>query len=227
MEILKRSNCLDCHAFSGSGLEERVPEGSTIVHQVMAPDLAHVRNRLSLDILLKWLDDPVSIKKDAIMPKTNLSEEERVHVSAALFHHPLLKEEVKPLVPLSNLERSVFYAEVEHAVFKKICWHCHSKPSDVNGGDAGPGNTGGFGYAGVKLDLGSYEGILHGKGGQSILETKDGEESLLVQVLLQRHTELNANTVDVVLGMPLGLEPLSMEDIQLVRTWVAQGARKE
>jgi len=45
----------------------------------------------------------------------------------------------------------------------------------------------------------------------------------LVAALLARHDETRAVPRDAVRGMPLGLSPLSAEDIQLVESWVAQG----
>lgn len=124
---------------------------------------------------------------------------------------------------LPVLTRPVSYAEVEAAVFHKVCWHCHSDPAG-NNGDGGPGNTGGLGYDGVGLDLGTRSGILRGKQTpdghrQSII---DGPEPVLLTVLWRRHQEL-AGTFSPRPGMPLGFPPLSPEQIQLVESWIAQG----
>jgi hypothetical protein len=46
----------------------------------------------------------------------------------------------------------------------------------------------------------------------------------LVSVMLARHVEAQGGEVPGVLGMPLGLQPMALEEIQLVETWIAQGA---
>ena len=43
--------------------------------------------------------------------------------------------------------------------------------------------------------------------------------------MLARHVELAGGEVPGLLGMPLGLQPMRLEEIQLVETWLAQGAR--
>ncbi len=45
----------------------------------------------------------------------------------------------------------------------------------------------------------------------------------LVRALVARHDEENGGETSDVRGMPLGYDPLSREDIQLVETWAAQG----
>lgn len=49
--------------------------------------------------------------------------------------------------------------------------------------------------------------------------------ALLVRALLARQDEEAGQPVLDVRGMPLGLPALDPEDIRLVETWVAQGAR--
>jgi hypothetical protein len=44
----------------------------------------------------------------------------------------------------------------------------------------------------------------------------------LVSVLMARHAEVRGHQVEGVRGMPLGLPPMSLEDIQLVESWIAQ-----
>jgi hypothetical protein len=115
---------------------------------------------------------------------------------------------------------------VSKKVLHKICWHCHSQP-DFARGDGGPGNTGGFGFTARKLDLSSYESIASGylsRGGerQSAFSKGTSGEPRLLEVLLARQREERGIIGDV-RGMPLGLPPLSAEDIQLVETWIAQG----
>jgi hypothetical protein len=45
----------------------------------------------------------------------------------------------------------------------------------------------------------------------------------LVKALLARYDEESGSATGEVRGMPLGYEPIAMEDIQLVETWIAQG----
>jgi hypothetical protein len=44
-----------------------------------------------------------------------------------------------------------------------------------------------------------------------------------VRALLARHAEERGAATGEVRGMPLGYPALSLEDIQLVETWIAQG----
>lgn len=47
-----------------------------------------------------------------------------------------------------------------------------------------------------------------------------------MRALLARYDEENGAETGAVRGMPLGYDPLSLEEIQLVETWVAQGRPK-
>ena len=40
---------------------------------------------------------------------------------------------------------------------------------------------------------------------------------------MARHREVEGEPIDGVTGMPLGLPPVPLEDIQLVESWIAQG----
>jgi hypothetical protein len=49
----------------------------------------------------------------------------------------------------------------------------------------------------------------------------------IVEALVARHREVeNPTEHGGVRGMPLGMPPLSFEDIRLVESWIAQGARR-
>ncbi len=134
----------------------------------------------------------------------------------------------KPDVParLPVLERAVTYAEVSTKVFRDTCWHCHAVP-DFARGDGGPGNSGGFGFKPRGLELSSYTGISEGSfddAGErrSIFAKLPDGTPRVVAHLMARHSEV-AGSVGAVRGMPLGLPPLTLEQIQLVESWVAQG----
>ena len=153
-----------------------------------------------------------------------------------------VREAAPAEVPL--LDRPVTFDEVYDEVIGRVCIHCHMNP-EANGGEGGPGNTGGLGFEGSGLDLESWEGLLRGvrRDGEwrSILESPaPGEPPLLLASVLRRRTEAArdlrlpyADAPDATeavgpdlnaLGMPLGLPPLSDEHVSLVKTWLAQGA---
>ena len=95
-------------------------------------------------------------------------------------------------------------------------------------GDGGPGNTGGFGFAPRKLNLASYSGVAgglldaHGERQSAFAKTSDGTPRL-VAAMMARYAEEAGKPSSEVRGMPLGLPPLPLEEIQLVESWIAQG----
>jgi hypothetical protein len=99
---------------------------------------------------------------------------------------------------------------------------------DFARGDGGPGNSGGFGFAPRGLDVSSYSGISAGSFDETgerrsiFAELPDGTPRIIAH-LLARHAERAGTIVDGIRGMPLGLPPLPLEEIQLVDTWIAQG----
>jgi cytochrome c2 len=235
-KVLEDGGCMVCHRMTGVDPVPAQPVPVEVDPMVMAralklaPDLRYVRDRYRPSALKRWLADPSSVKTDAAMPKIPLDEQQIADVSAFL-----LTAELAPLEPaavpdrLPVLSRAVSYEEVHDRVFGRICRHCHSDPSVVAGG--GPGFTGGFGFDGRKLDLSSYEGIVAGSlddEGQrrSVLEPLADGTPRLVAHLWARHAESMGRPRDDVRGMPLGLPPLALEDIQLVETWIAQGAKR-
>jgi hypothetical protein len=89
-------------------------------------------------------------------------------------------------------------------------------------------STGGFGFKPRKIDFSSYQGIQSGgvdPQGQRVSLFAPTSEGLprLVAALVARAREDAGHESDEVRGMPLGLPPLSAEQIQLVESWVAQG----
>lgn len=222
-ELFVGRGCTECHAFGGADLPAR-PRPPSLAAR-LAPDLRHTRARMAPAALVAWLSDPAALKPDTLMPKPALDEAERLDVAAFVLEAPLAPPPpVTPPARLPLLERRVGYEEVQARVFKRVCWHCHSDPEPV-GGDGGPGNTGGFGFAGVGLDLGTHAALLRGKrGGQDVLAPDASGVPRIVAVMLARHVEAQGGEVPGVRGMPLGLQPMSLEEIQLVESWIAQGA---
>ncbi len=223
-ELFLDRGCTSCHAFGGAELPAR-PRTPGLASR-LAPDLRHTRARMTPHALLTWLGDPAALKPDTLMPKPALDEAERLDVAAFLLEAPLAPPPpVTAPARLPLLERRVAYEEVERRVFKRVCWHCHSDPAPV-GGDGGRGNTGGFGFAGRGLDLGSHGAVLRGgRDGLDVLAPDASGLPRIVSVMLARHVEAQGGEVPGVRGMPLGLRPMALEEIQLVESWIAQGAR--
>jgi hypothetical protein len=161
------------------------------------------------------------------MPPPGLTASERADVAAAIMDAPLAPRAAPPVPErLPILERPVRFREVQERVFSRTCWHCHSDP-DFARGDGGAGNTGGFGYAGRGVSLLDYGGVQSGyvadDGERRSLFADDDGVPHLVRVLMARHREARGEVQPGVTGMPLGLPPLTLEEIQLVETWIAQG----
>ena len=76
----------------------------------------------------------------------------------------------------------------------------------------------------IRMLQGIASGALdeHGERRSVFAKLPDGTPRLVAH-LVARHVEEAGGRVDGVRGMPLGLPPLSFEDIQLVESWIAQG----
>jgi cytochrome c5 len=227
--VFVANGCGQCHQFSGASVEELARTKVAVVR--LAPDLRHARERLSARSLVAWLRDPATVKADAAMPRMPMTEGEILDVAAFVLETELAPPPPPGPLParLAPLARRVAFEEVSKRVFKRTCWHCHSDPEPV-GGDGGPGNTGGFGFKGCGLDFGSADAIRRGgrvEGAPLDILGSDasGGGPRLVAALMARHVEVAGGEVPGVLGMPLGLPPVSLDDIQLVETWIAQGAK--
>ena len=97
-------------------------------------------------------------------------------------------------------------------------------------GDGGPGNTGGFGFPSRGLNLATYQGISSGIRDRDtgrrmsvFAPGSDGSTPLIVAAMLARHAEIADRPVSGIRGMPLGLPPIPLEDIQRVASWIALG----
>jgi len=232
-QLLETKGCGSCHVFTGvAPIPSSAPppmDGRELERgHRLAPDLRFTRERMSAAKTIAWLSDPKSIKHDTPMPKTSLSAAEVKDLAAYLLTADITPPPPPPKVArLPVLARKVTFKEVDEKVFHRTCWHCHSEP-DYAIGDGGPGNSGGFGFRPRGLNLSDYNGIAAGflddKGERSSVFAKDAEGvPRLVRALLARHDEEGGGETGAVRGMPLGYEPLSAEDIQLVESWIAQG----
>ena len=228
--LIEAKGCGGCHLFSGVPALPTKPDVSTEARRAateLAPDLRHTRDRFRHDALVPWLLAPASLKPDTPMPNHSLSVREATDIAAYVLEAKLEERaELPATARLPLLARPVSYAEVERRVLSITCRHCHGDP-DVAGGDGGPGNTGGFGFAPRGLDLSSYRsanaGLIGGDGERhSLFERQRDGTPLLVAALAARRDE-EAGHVGPVRGMPLGLPSVGLEEIQLVETWIAQG----
>jgi cbb3-type cytochrome oxidase cytochrome c subunit len=186
-----------------------------------APDLAHAGARMSADMLAAWIQDPSSVSAEATMPTLGLGAGEAL----AIRDYLLLTEPggVAPAAvgPLPEpVARPVAWAEVEERVFGRICVHCHMDPAQ-NQGRAGPGNAGGFGWPAAGVQLQTREGVMAAADRiPDALARRRHEGRRDTLAAGQRPAELERPERP---GMPLGLPPLSDEDIALVLGWIAQG----
>lgn len=236
-KVLDTKGCGTCHRMTGAArplVASAIPTpiDATEMSRAMtlAPDLKHARARFTPASMVAWLRDPKGVKPDTSMPPIPLTEEQARDVTTYLFATPLTDPKVEPFKRLPVLDRPVKFQEVNERVFHRTCWHCHSEP-DFAIGDGGPGNSGGFGFKPRGVDLSSYQGVSSG-----YLDEEGNRKSLflpvksglprLVESLVARHGEEAGAETGEVRGMPLGLPPLSAEQIQLVETWVAQGRPK-
>jgi len=227
-QLLSERGCVGCHQLSGADLP-LPPKNDPVLRTLgLAPDLRYARERQEPATLLRWLLDPAQVKHDAAMPNLALGLADARDLAAFLSFG-----ELAPLAPrpafarLPVLARRVGFDEVNEQVFAVTCRHCHTNP-DLADGDGGPGSTGGFGFKARKIDFSSYQGIQSGgvdAQGERVSLFAPTSEGLprLVAALVARAREDRGQESDEVRGMPLGLPPLSAEQIQLVESWVAQG----
>jgi mono/diheme cytochrome c family protein len=233
-QLLETKGCGSCHVFTGVvAIPSSTPppmDGREFARgHKLAPDLRFARERMpSASKMMAWLEDPKAIKSDTPMPKVALSKAEVKDLTAYILTVDITPPQAKAkLARLPVLGRRVTFKEVDEKVFHRTCWHCHSEP-DYAIGDGGPGNSGGLGFKPRGLNLSDYNGIAAGflddKGERASIFAKDAENvPRLVRALMARHDEESGSETGPVRGMPLGYDPLSAEDIQLVETWVAQG----
>jgi len=229
-ELMDQKGCALCHSFSGvppfTGSEVPV-ESEPARAAALAPDLRFTRDRFRAERLVAFLSNPKAIKPDTRMPNFDLTDSEAADIAAYIRDTPLSLEPEAPFVRLPLLTRRVSFEEANRRVFSRTCHHCHTDAQSA-GGDGGPGNTGGFGFAPRGISFSSHASVLAGyldeKGERrSLFELLPDGTPRLVAALFARHDEARSLPRTGVRGMPLGLPPLSAEEIQLIESWVAQG----
>ncbi|HVO30913.1 MAG TPA: c-type cytochrome, partial [bacterium] len=228
-------HCDACHAL---GLRAAKPGIAA------APDLAHAAERMRATDIAAYVAAPEAFGLVTAMPSFSLTAEQAARIRdflvasrASPASSGALSVVVSAPADLPLLTRTVGWDEVKDRVFGAVCIHCHMD-EESNGGDGGPGNTGGLGFRGKGLSFESWDGVVRGaldgdgKRVSILTSGPNGEEPLLLAKLRARYGEVareRAGALAVSAGgapaMPLGLPALSPEDFQLVRSWLAQGAR--
>lgn len=236
--------CAGCHVFGNvpTGIDEKALRAG-IAGSLLAPNLRFTRERMRLDAIVPWIVDPKKLLASTKMPPLDVSVEEgELLRDWLLYEDPALAAAPKTEPPPAPqpLARAVAWEEVKERVLGNVCVHCHMNDYEK---DPGPGNLGGLGYAGVGLRMRTYEMLVSGavddKGARySVLVPRKGETvAPIVQSLLRRRAEAARDMVgpfaDHALspfpsdkpGMPLGLPPMTDEEIAILVTWIAQGCK--
>ena len=229
-KLLEARACGGCHLFSGASLSTKpiLKDNESNAAIELAPDLRHVRSRLTRKALIAWLVSPEKVKPGTLMPNLGLNGRQAEDIAETLLTARLGPSPIhKVPARLPKLQRKVSFAEVQKRVLSRTCAHCHGNP-DIARGDGGPGNTGGFGFKPRGLDLSKYSGIASGlvaDDGQRVSVFKLTESGMprIVLALWARHEEQAGEPRADIRGMPMGMPPLPAKDIQLVESWIAQG----
>ena len=236
--------CVACHTFgnldTGVSREKLVAAG---VAAELAPNLRFVRERTRPEALVAWIVDPQRVAPGTLMPALGLSREDAELVrDFLLFGDPHVAPMPAPIEPRLPplLERPVAYGEMKERVLGRVCVHCHMNDYEK---DPGPGNRGGLGYGGIRLQMRTYETLVAGavdeKGERySVLAPRKGETvAPILQAMLRRRVEEQRDHVEAfadherppypkgLVGMPLGLPSMSDEELAILATWIAQGCK--
>ena len=97
--------------------------------------------------------------------------------------------------PVVATQGPVSYAQQVVPIFKSRCYECHS-------GDTSDS---------ANLDLSTYENVMKGSKYGTVVEAGDPESSLLVEMVESGE-------------MPQDSDPVPPEEIELIRSWIADGA---
>jgi hypothetical protein len=89
---------------------------------------------------------------------------------------------------------AVSFASEVMPLMEKYCWECHS----VDNAELG-------------LMLDTYEGVMAGSDYGTVVEVGDPDGSLLVDMIASG-------------DMPEDSDPMPAEELELIRTWIAEGA---
>lgn len=243
--LFAKKGCASCHLFGNRDFGAMVNADFLKTmgkYAALAPDLRFARDRIRPEILVDWIIDPRKIDPNSPMPPSTVTRAEAEALAQfVLFGKPAPFVPV-PRPPPPTRPTGVTYEMLDAAIFSKICLHCHEGDGET---DNGAGNGGGLGYAGKGFSFDSLESFKRGS------KTADGTYASVLRrgksgkpVLLERlELRVSENRRDYIKpfeqvqdhtlvpypgagpGMPLGLPALSPEKIDMIRAWIAEGAR--
>ena len=245
--LFAQKGCASCHLYGNKDFGAMVNAeflGSMGRYAALAPDLRFARERIRPEILVDWIIDPRTIDPASAMPPTNVTREEAEALAQFVLHGKIPPFVPEPAQPARPRPEKITYEALDRAIFSRICIHCHEVDGET---DNGAGNGGGLGYAGKGFSFASVESFLRGS------KTADGTYASVLRrgksgkpVLLERlELRVMENRRDYVKpfaqvrdhsqvpypvrgpGMPLGLPALSPEKLDMIRAWIADGARTE
>lgn len=117
-----------------------------------------------------------------------------VAVGVALAVHSSPEGTPAPSASVDLAHEPVSFASDVMPILEKHCWECHSG-DDVE--------------LGLRLD--TYEGMMLGSDYGTVIEAGDPDGSLLVDMIESG-------------DMPEEGDPVSPEDLEIIKTWIAEGA---
>jgi cytochrome c2 len=247
-QVFRDAGCAVCHELGNLDLGVRIPPEALAGMgrpAYEAPNLRFARDRLDPDVALAWILDPRSLDPGTQMPNPQLSRADAVAVRDFILladpGRPASQAPPPSAGSLAPVTRRVRFAEVRR-IFQRSCIHCHAHTSGHETASA-------FGFAPGQLDLSTLEGVRAGTrlpdgSHRSVLAPDASGTAPLLLRLLRRHAEavrdVTAPRRDSLapvrrerprgdepaaeVGMPIGLPPVSTEDLRLIATWIAQGA---
>ena len=236
--------CIACHTFGNvkTGMTRESLEAAKAMTS-LAPNLRFVKDRTRPDAIVPWLMSPQALAPKTLMPASGLTRDEAEAIRDFLFFGDpelLPTPATYDIKPPAILDRPVPYTEMKERVLGKVCVHCHMNDYEK---DTGPGNKGGFGYAGIGLAMRSYEALVNGAVGldgkrYSVLVARPGEAMApVLQIMMDRRVEEQRDHVPAFgdyerpaypkkrPGMPVGLPSMTDEEMSILATWIAQGCK--
>lgn len=210
--IFQGRGCTACHTFGAK---------ATMSTYALAPDLQHVRERMTDDRIVAWIEDPPALAPNARMPRLGISHDDAILLRDYLVLADPGARAPTPTTTTVATPTDVRWADVEAAVFGKICTHCHMEPS-LNEGRAGPGNAGGFGWPATGIQLQTAAGARQHQ--DAVLAAVKRRREEMARDCVKPGEAPQVITRPALPGMPLGLPALSDADIALLEAWYAAGA---
>lgn len=246
-KLFAAKGCASCHLYGNKDFGAHVtPEFLKTMGKfaALAPDLRFARERLRPEVLVDWIIDPRAIDPASPMPPSSVTRAEAEALAQYVLYGAIPPFAPAPKKVAKPAPAKATYESLDAAIFSKICIHCHEGDGET---DNGAGNGGGLGYKGKGFSFASLESFLRGS------KTADGTYASVLRkgksgkpVLLERlELRVAENRRDHVKpfeqvrdhakvpypaagpGMPLGLPALAPEQIEMIRAWIAGGARTE